>query len=101
MLSLMGVEAQVLANVSEEEGIRLRIDSSGMGVIIGHRGETLDAIQYLTSLHVNRARKERGYTRVTIDTEGYREEGKKRLQGWQERWPLRRGAPAGRARLSP
>lgn len=73
MLSLMGVEAQVLANVSEEEGIRLRIDSSGMGVLIGHRGETLDAIQYLTSLHVNRARKERGYTRVTIDTEGYRE----------------------------
>ena len=73
MLSLMGVEAQVLANVSEEEGIRLRIDSSGMGVLIGHRGETLDAIQYRTSLHVNRARKERGYTRVTIDTEGYRE----------------------------
>lgn len=79
MLSLMGVEAQVLANVSEEEGIRLRIDSSGMGVLIGHRGETLDAIQYLTSLHVNRARKERGYTRVTIDTEGYRERRKETL----------------------
>ncbi len=71
MLRLMGVEAQVLANVSEE-GIKLRIDSASMGILIGHRGETLDAIQYLCSLHVNRARKETGYTRVSIDTEGYR-----------------------------
>lgn len=73
MLKLMGVEAQVLANISEDEGVRLKIDSSGMGVLIGHRGETLDAIQYLTSLHVNRTRKEKGYTRVTIDAEGYRD----------------------------
>lgn len=73
LLELMDVEANVLANVSEEEGVRIRVDSSGQGVLIGHRGETLDAIQYLTSLHVNRARKEKGYTRVTVDTEGYRE----------------------------
>ncbi len=73
MLRLMNIDAQVLANVSEEEGVRLRIDSSGMGVLIGHRGETLDAIQYLTSLHVNRSRKERGFIRITVDTEGYRD----------------------------
>ena len=73
MLRLMNIDAQVLANVSEEDGVRLRIDSSGMGVLIGHRGETLDAIQYLTSLHVNRSRKEHGFTRITVDTEGYRD----------------------------
>ncbi len=73
LLKMMDVEANVLANVSEEEGVRLRIDSSGQGVLIGHRGETLDAIQYLTGLHINRDRKEKGYTRVTVDTEGYRE----------------------------
>ena len=72
MLRLMNIDAQVLANVSEEDGVRLRIESSGMGVLIGHRGETLDAIQYLTSLHVNRSRKEHGFTRITVDTEGYR-----------------------------
>lgn len=73
LLEKMNVPGEVLANVSEEEGIRLKIESSGMGVLIGHRGETLDAIQYLTSLHVNRSRKEKGFTRVTVDTEGYRE----------------------------
>ena len=73
MLRLMNIDSQVLANVSEEDGVRLRIESSGMGVLIGHRGETLDAIQYLTSLHVNRSRKEHGFTRITVDTEGYRD----------------------------
>ncbi|MDO5110773.1 MAG: RNA-binding cell elongation regulator Jag/EloR [Clostridia bacterium] len=79
LLDAMGIEnAEVLANVSyqEEEDIaltRLRINAEHMGVLIGHRGETLDALQYLTSLHVNRSRKEKGYTRVTIDTEGYRD----------------------------
>ncbi len=78
LLSHMGIEAKVLANVSEE-GIRLRIDSASMGILIGHRGETLDAIQYLCSLHVNRTRKETGYTRVTIDTEGYRDKREETL----------------------
>lgn len=78
MLKLMGIEAQVLANVSEE-GMKLRIDSAAMGILIGHRGETLDAIQYLCSLHVNRTRKETGYIRVTIDTEGYRDKREETL----------------------
>ncbi len=78
LLKEMGVEAEVLANVTEE-GIRLRIDSNSMGILIGHRGETLDAIQYLTSLAINRSRKETGYTRVTIDTEGYRDKREETL----------------------
>ncbi len=78
LLAAMGVEATVLANVSED-GIRLRIDSTSMGILIGHRGETLDAIQYLTSLCINRSRKETGYTRVTIDTEGYRDKREETL----------------------
>ncbi len=78
LLAAMGVEAQVVANVSEE-GIRLRIDTGSMGILIGHRGETLDAIQYLTSLSINRSRKETGYTRVTIDTEGYRDKREETL----------------------
>ncbi len=74
----MGVEGQVLANISEE-GVRLCVDTPNMGVLIGHRGETLDAMQYLTSLAVNRNRKEEGYTRITLDTEGYREKREETL----------------------
>lgn len=74
----MGVEGQVLANVGEE-GVRLCVDTPNMGMLIGHRGETLDAMQYLTSLAVNRNRKEEGYTRITLDTEGYREKREETL----------------------
>lgn len=78
LIQHMGVEGRVLAYV-EEEGIRLCVDTPTMGVLIGHRGETLDAMQYLTSLAVNRNRKEEGYTRVTLDTEGYREKREETL----------------------
>lgn len=78
LLEKMGVEATLLL-AEQEEGIRIRIDSSTMGILIGHRGETLDALQYLTSLVVNRNRKEEGYTRVTLDTEDYRDKREETL----------------------
>ena len=78
LLDNMGVEATLLL-AQQEEGIRIRIDSATMGILIGHRGETLDALQYLTSLVVNRNRKEEGYTRVTLDTEDYRDKREETL----------------------
>ncbi|MDL2218512.1 Jag N-terminal domain-containing protein, partial [Christensenellaceae bacterium OttesenSCG-928-M15] len=71
LLDNMHVSAKVLA-VEVEDGVRLRIDSETKGLLIGRRGETLDALQYITSLHVNRTRKQEKYMRVTIDTEDYR-----------------------------
>ena len=71
LLGHMGVEADVGA-VEVENGIRLSIDSRTKGLLIGRRGETLDAMQYLTSLVVNRTRKQEKYLRVTLDTEDYR-----------------------------
>jgi len=41
-----------------------------MGLLIGKRGDTLNAIQYLTSLYVNRSKN--SYIKINIDTEGYR-----------------------------
>ena len=79
MLSKMEIESSVLASVQEEE-IRLRIDSDTMGILIGHRGETLDALQYLTSLVVNRNRKDEGFIRVTLDPENYRNKREETLQ---------------------
>lgn len=78
LIEHMGVDGKVLAAV-EEGNAKLRIDSDAMGVLIGHRGETLDSIQYLTSLVVNRNRKTEGYTRITINTEDYREKREETL----------------------
>ena len=49
-----------------------------MGVLIGKRGQTLDSIQYLSSLVVNKGEEE--YVRVKVDTENYRERRKETLE---------------------
>ena len=67
--SLMGLE--VSFDIKEDEDAMLiNMQGDNQGILIGHRGETLDALQYLTSLQVNKGGKE--YRRVTLDTEGYR-----------------------------
>jgi len=71
LLAKMNVPAPVLA-AETENGLRLCINAETMGLLIGRRGETLDAMQYLVSLVANKNRKEEGYTRITLDTEGYR-----------------------------
>jgi spoIIIJ-associated protein len=81
LLQKMNTPAPVLA-ANTDNGLRLCIDAETMGLLIGRRGETLDAMQYLVSLVANKNRKEDGYVRVTLDTEGYRsrrEETLKRL----------------------
>ena len=67
---LMGVEVAVDVNTDEEGNVRVDMQGDSQGILIGRRGETLDALQYLTSLQVNKGRGE--YVRVTLDTEGYR-----------------------------
>ena len=71
LLVKMGVNGTVTA-FENEEGIKLKIDSDTDGLLIGRRGETLDALQYIVSLYENKDRKENGYRRIAIDTEGYR-----------------------------
>ena len=57
----------------------VEIDVSGekMGLLIGKRGDTLDAVQYLTSLYVNKG--ESGYVKINIDTENYRQKREETL----------------------
>jgi len=64
----------------DEEDKTLSIDLAGpeMGVLIGKRGQTLDSLQYLTNLAVNRSAE--NYTRVKIDTEDYRRRRKETLE---------------------
>ena len=67
--SMMGLEVSL--DIQEnEEAMLINMQGDNQGILIGHRGETLDALQYLTPLQVNKGGKE--YRRVTLDTEGYR-----------------------------
>ncbi len=72
----MSVEVSIDAEEDDEQ-IRLNMSGPNMGVLIGHRGETLDALQYLTSLVING--KEHG-KRVLLDTENYRKKREEYLE---------------------
>ena len=64
----------------EQEADALNIDFAGgdMGILIGKRGQTLDSLQYLTSLVVNRDQKH--FVRIKLDTEDYRRRRKETLE---------------------
>lgn len=71
LLDKLGVEGHAYVTAqSEPDHLRLEIEGPDMGPVIGRRGDTLDAIQYLTSLVLNRGTDE--HIRLTIDTENYR-----------------------------
>lgn len=77
---LMGIEGELSA-YADDEALMIRINGGSKGVLIGYRGETLDALQYITSLVTNKNRRESGYRRVTVDTEGYRKKREATLTG--------------------
>lgn len=76
----LDVEVKVFAN---KESTYIDIDGPDSGTIIGKRGQTLDALQYLTSLVVNKGKED--YTRVVIDAEGYRRKRETTLENLANR----------------
>lgn len=76
---VMDIEATVNIDYDEENS-NMDIDVSGpnMGILIGKRGQTLDSLQYLISLYVNK--KSESYIRVKLDTENYRARRKDTLE---------------------
>ena len=63
---------------NEEGNLNIDFEGEDMGILIGKRGQTLDSLQYLTSLVVNKGRQ--GYIRVKLDTEDYRNRRKETLE---------------------
>ncbi len=61
-----------------EENLDIEFVGKDMGILIGKRGQTLDSLQYLTSLVVNKGTQ--GYVRVKLDTEDYRNRRKETLE---------------------
>ncbi|KGO14683.1 RNA-binding cell elongation regulator Jag/EloR [Clostridium botulinum] len=78
ILKSMDVEAKI--SIKEKKDV-IKIDLSGpdMGIIIGYRGETLDSLQYLVSLVINKDQS-CDYKRVILDTENYRDKREETLK---------------------
>ena len=70
LLEHMGVRANIEITEKEDGGINVNLSGKGMGVVIGRRGETLDAIQHLTNYAVNLGSEKRLH--VSVDAEAYR-----------------------------
>lgn len=94
----MGVPAQIEASENEEQ-LRMVLSGENMSILIGRRGETLDALQYLTSLNVNRGRED--YLRVSLDTENYRAKREEALRKLAVRMAARCKKSGRRVALEP
>ena len=75
----MKMEVEILVAVNEEDHIiEVELKGDDMGILIGKRGQTLDSLQYLTNLAINKHSDE--YYKVKIDTEDYRKRRKETLE---------------------
>lgn len=76
-------DSAVKVELGEEDHYYVEVSGAKMGVLIGRRGETLDAAQYLCSLVINKGKNDK--LRVTLDTENYRAKRIKTLQNLAEK----------------
>ncbi|GAB6137145.1 RNA-binding cell elongation regulator Jag/EloR [Halanaerobaculum tunisiense] len=74
----LGFEVELAENRTSDNEVVFNISGDDLGIIIGHRGKTLDSLQYLTNLAVNKG--ENDYLRVILDAEGYRERRRNTLE---------------------
>jgi spoIIIJ-associated protein len=79
---LMNVYDPGIAVAEDEDTIKIRVEGHHVGTLIGHRGETLDALQLLTSLVVNHqnGEEEGEYYKIQLDVGGYRKKREKTLE---------------------
>ena len=82
IMDKMGLEATVTAEETEDS-VNLEIEGENMGLVIGRRGDTLDAISYLPTLVANKGQEK--HSRIVIDTENYREKRKATLENLARR----------------
>ncbi len=79
VLKAMDIEATITVEFDEtDNNMNINLEGPEMGILIGKRGQTLDALQYLVSLFVNK--ESENYIRVKLDTENYRARRKDTLE---------------------
>lgn len=82
ILAALGCENVSIKVAEKENAALISLDGEGLGVIIGHRGETLDSVQYLTGLASNNGG---GYYKVSINIGNYREKREQTLRSLAKR----------------
>ena len=79
IFAAMDLKVEIIIEKAEDGNTyNVELKGDDMGILIGKRGQTLDSLQYLTSLVVNKNRQ--GYIRVKLDTEDYRRRRKETLE---------------------
>lgn len=77
MIALMGIEAEVTITAAGEDEVALNVDGDDLGVLIGSFGQTLNAVQFLVNLMVNRHGRRQ---RIIVDAGGYRDRRREKLE---------------------
>jgi spoIIIJ-associated protein len=79
VIAAMGTQADI-SKTLQNNHLSIALSGKDMGMFIGKRGQTLDALQYLTSLVVNKEKGDGQYISVSLDTENYRRRRKETLE---------------------
>ena len=69
-LTAMNMEVEIKSEIDSDGALSVNMSGEHMGILIGKRGQTLDALQYLANRVANKHQE--GYVRVKLDTENYR-----------------------------
>ena len=87
MIEDMELELTVSKKEGANDDTLISVDGEGAGLLIGHHGETLDALQYLANLAANKKVKgeKREYAKITLDVEGYRAKREEALRALARR----------------
>jgi len=83
LLERMGSSAYPVVDKSDDENIEIHLEGDNLGMLIGRRGETLNAIQHITNYIVNRG--EEGRVRVVVDVDNYRKKREESLRKLAEK----------------
>ena len=99
VLRAMGAEQIEITAEEKDDGAELTIAGADAGIVIGHHGETLGALQYLTGLVANHAHEH--YYRITLNTGNYREKREQTLQNLARRMAAKAVSSGRRQVLEP
>jgi spoIIIJ-associated protein len=100
VLEAMDIKAEIRLK-DTKEGLYINLSGPKMGIIIGRRGQTLDSLQYLVSLVVNKDKEKDGFVKIILDTEDYRKKREETLQRLAKRLAERVQKTGKRVELEP
>ncbi len=91
LVTNMGLDVEVKSEIVNGKDTKITIEGEAAGMLIGHHGETLDALQYLANLTANKSEEdEKGdYSKITVDVENYRAKREETLRTLARRMAAR------------